>query len=466
MIKYCTKLGSLLNELIRAVANGGANYWMQSSIPLANVNTVFPKLIAKYNLNDSDHPRKLDLEKGKPVWTMIVYSDPYELGYVKFWLLTTGYKNARRTSDKEIPLIPQLNKDLCKREKLKPIHTANPNDLLRVKEYVLGQYVHYTDLRETFARTHLYPEKFGLTLTSEKLDHLNSEAGSSLSIQSIGRGEKESLVLDGKPTNKLKESFENKRKEFGFIFLQEDYENKKYTPEQVKSLLKSTFGIILPDGTDFNDALKLLTLKYRTAEERHQYIFRCNSNKIVRFTWYLSEDYIEKAYYTLDSAVKVSVRNPEKIEQAFKRLYAKANFHGVRHQIGVISAKTRAKIHKLTPILYKRMVFPTTLHYTRFSKNDISNFQEFIVDTVIVYIEDNKRSVQAEERNKRLKSLRTGIRNKYPQLKNATPAQIEKIINDSGHKLDPFNVEVTELEIYDFLAKHNQMNPNLFSNQF
>ncbi|MPN23179.1 hypothetical protein SDC9_170567 [bioreactor metagenome] len=157
---------------------------------------------------------------------------------------------------------------------------------------------------------------------------------------------------------------------------------------------------------------------------------------------------------------------PTQFEDAMRRLYARGNFHGVRHQIGKISGRVKMIVKENYPNIFNRLQFPQMLHYVRYSPVPYKNFKEFqqacINETII--IEKNKE--YRENNLKRLKKLRTALRSKNPELMKASPTTLNSLIHKHDTNKPERDILPSDEEIEIFLKDHREMDPRLISDTY
>ena len=189
------------------------------------------------------------------MWTLHIHFDPTRIGYLYFWLLTTGYRNTernKRTQDE----IDSLNTALMIKENLNDIYTTNPEKTLRFGRYVLGQYINYKGLKSKNSKTHLHPETYGVIIKPDVLKELK-ERQDTLVLNTIDRS-KNTITIDESLSENELELYENIKKIFGSIFLKDQKETlNKHTQEDVISILQKKLGIKMPPDTDYNHLLHL-----------------------------------------------------------------------------------------------------------------------------------------------------------------------------------------------------------------
>ena len=89
---------------------------------------------------------------------------------------------------------------------------------------------------------------------------------------------------------------------------------------------------------------------------------------------------MQSAERELDKKIDlISTGKADRLKEATYRLSAHGNFHGTRHQIGKLQAKTRSKLNSRDPNHKKlnQMYFPQNLHYVRFTAKKAQNMKEF-----------------------------------------------------------------------------------------
>lgn len=459
MITYSIKKTDCLSALMRAVSTMRCRYWMSGKIPISQVNAVLPKLIQKYKLDADEAEQKYLNRKGLPVWNLIVHYNPQHIGEIEFWLFTTGFRIAERSDTKVLSEIKLLNEKLMTQENLKPIITRNPLEYLKFGEYVLGLYITYDDLKDTIDNDYLFPYNYGIPLDpalANNLDHL--------SFKSIN-GLKTNMDLGSKLSQSDEKKYQAIKENFGFLYMKEG-ESLEYNQAKAISILKKQYGVTVEEGTSYNDTIKLLTKLLSRTNNQYLHIFKRKSKKRIRFTWYLNNEFLQRMGTDIERKITLIPSRPSQFEDAMRRLYARGNFHGVRHQIGKISGRVKMIVKENYPNIFNKLQFPQMLHYVRYSPVPYKNFKEFqqacINETII--IEKNKQ--YRENNQKRLKKLRTALRSKNPELMKASPTTLNSLI----HKHDTNKPERVSLpsdtEIANFIAEHREMDPKLISDTY
>ncbi len=100
-----------------------------------------------------------------------------------------------------------------------------------------------------------------------------------------------------------------------------------------------------------NDRLKELTRVLHGVRKKHLEFFQRHSQKKVRYTWYLSKDFMQSAEkgVQIEKIDLISTGKADRLKEATYGLSAHGNFHGTRHQIGKLQAKTRSKLNSRDP---------------------------------------------------------------------------------------------------------------------
>lgn len=463
MIAYTIKTSDCLQAILNSVTVGNCRYWMSSTIPIDKVNIVIPKLISKYSLDLSNDQRYQLSRQGKPIWTLIVNYNPSEVGYLTFWLFTTGYKVTDRSSKSQNEEVDGLNTRLKREENLMNVITQNPNELIKFKEYVLGQYIIYDDMKSDVSKEYLTPSRFGVPLLQGHFNARN-KSSESLSIKSID-GSNDMLSLGSAVSKTDQEKYESIKKNFGFLYLKELDQNKSYNYDQAIAELNKSYGVKVAADTPYNDVMKLLFKHYNRTNNRYLHIFKRKSKKSVHFTWYFSQEYLDRLALELRRKTIDIPKNPEAFEHSFKRLFSRGNYHGVRHQIGMISAKLRTNLKHNYPNIYNKLSFPTKLHYVRFSANPYNNFKEFHNDCIIASITLEKIKKREELKKVQNRKLRKIIRANSEELKEASVTTINMLINKSAKdKFEKF--DITEEEVINFISRYKVMDPSFISDTF
>lgn len=444
---------------MRSVSTMRCRYWMSGKIPISQVNAVLPKLIQKYKLDADEAEQKYLNRKGLPVWNLIVHYNPQHIGEIEFWLFTTGFRIAERSETKVLSEIKVLNEKLMTQENLKPIITRNPLEYLKFGEYVLGLYITYDDLKDTIDNDYLFPYNYGVPLDpalANNLDHL--------SFKSIN-GLKTNMDLGSKLSQSDEKKYQAIKENFGFLYMKEA-DSLEYNQAKAVSILKKQYGVTVEEGTSYNDTIKLLTKLLNRTNNQYLHIFKRKSKKRIRFTWYLDNEFLQRMGTDIERKITLIPSRPTQFEDAMRRLYARGNFHGVRHQIGKISGRVKKIVKENYPNIFNRLQFPQMLHYVRYSPVPYKNFKEFqqacINETII--IEKNKE--YRENNQKRLKKLRTALRSKNPELMKASPTTLNSLIHKHDTNKPVRDITPSEKEIETFLKEHREMDPRLISDTY
>src|SRR5690606_26908876 len=94
-----------------------------------------------------------------------------------------------------------------------------------------------------------------------------------------------------KPFNAFEEKrFVSIQRIFGFAFLEN--EHTYWNQASVTQFLLG-FGVKFENDESYNDRLKELTRVLRLVRKKHLEFFQRDSTKKVRFTWYLSQDFLD-----------------------------------------------------------------------------------------------------------------------------------------------------------------------------
>lgn len=462
MIIYTIKTTDCMQAILNCIAVGKAQFWMSSTISTDKVNTVIPKLISKYELDKDSSSRQNDLRLGRPVWTLIVNYNPSDIGYLTFWLFTTGYRSMNRSNKSHKEDIDLLNTRLKREENLKNVITQNPNELITFKEYVLGQYVVYTDMKNTLSKEYLHPSRFGVPLVQSQFNAQFSPK--SLSIESID-GSGQTLNFGSAVAPSEEDKYQSIKRNFGFLYYKELDKNKKFNYDQAVAELHKSYGVKVEPDTPYNDVMKLLFKHYNRTNNRYLHIFKRKSKKSVRFTWYLSQDYLDRLALELRRKVIDLPKRPDDFEHSFRRLYSRGNFHGVRHQIGMINAKVRNELKRIYPIIYNKLEFPEKLHYVRFAPKPYNKFIEFHNDCIIASITLEKIKQREELIKIKNRKMRKIIREQNEELREASVTTINKLIKQATeNKFEQF--DITEDEINNFISRYKIMDPTFISSTF
>ena len=321
----------------------------------------------EYGLDLGEQARKKKSDYGEPVWSLVINYDPAKSEVFQFWLFSTGYREARR-SKLTLQEILAKNSSMLRKQKLNSILTTKKEKLLRFGPYVLGQYIEFSDLKTEFAKVYYFPEHYGVVF--------NTHAKRVKAIDS----NKKFIYRIFKPFDASEERrFKSLYRKFAFVFL--DNEHNRWNQESVTQFLLG-FGIKFENDESYNDRLKELTRVLRLVRKKHLEFFQRYSTKKVRFTWYLSQDFLDGSKREFEKRLNKIQTTPESIEkfaEASARLMAHGNFHGTRFQIGSIQARVRKLLNQMQPDHKKlnKKYFTDHLHYVRFTKKKAMSIKEF-----------------------------------------------------------------------------------------
>ena len=368
MIYYTTTKTDCLLSIMQCVSNGKAKFWFSDVVPFSKFQNLIPKLILEYGLDIGEQARKKKSDYGEPVWSLVINYDPAKSEVFQFWLFSTGYREARRSKLTLQEILAQ-NSSMLRKQKLNSILTTKKEKLLRFGAYVLGQYIDFMDLKPQFSRVYYHPERFGVIF--------NVHAKQMKTIDS----NRKHVYRLFQPFNAFEEKrFESIQRIFGFAFLENEHTH--WNQASVSEFLLRRFGIQFDPEVSYNERLKVLTGALRGVRKKHLEFFQRHSQKKIRFTWYLSQDFLDGSKREFEKRLNKIQTTPESIEkfaEASARLMAHGNFHGTRFQIGSIQARVRKLLNQIQPDHKKlnKKYFTNHLHYVRFTKKKAMSIKEF-----------------------------------------------------------------------------------------
>ena len=368
MIYYTTTKNDCLLSIMQCVSNGKAKFWFSDVVPFSKFQNLIPKLILEYGLDIGEQARKKKSDYGEPVWSLVINYDPAKSEVFQFWLFSTGYREARRSKLTLQEILAQ-NSSMLRKQKLNSILTTRKEKLLRYGDYVLGQYIDFMDLKPQFSRIYYHPERFGVIF--------NVHAKQMKTIDS----NRKHVYRLFKPFNAFEEKrFESIQRIFGFAFLENEHTH--WNQASVSEFLLRRFGIQFDPEVSYNERLKALTGALRGVRKKHLDFFQRHSQKKIRFTWYLSQDFLDGSKREFEKRLNKIQTTPESIEkfaEASARLMAHGNFHGTRFQIGSIQARVRKILNQIQPDHKKlnKKYFTDHLHYVRFTKKKAMSIKQF-----------------------------------------------------------------------------------------
>ena len=368
MIYYTTTKTDCLLSIMQCVSNGKAKFWFSDVVPFSKFQNLIPKLILEYGLDIGEQARKKKSDYGEPVWSLVINYDPAKSEVFQFWLFSTGYREARRSKLTLQEILAQ-NSSMLRKQKLNSILTTKKEKLLRFGAYVLGQYIDFMDLKPQFSRVYYHPERFGVIF--------NVHAKQMKTIDS----NRKHVYRLFQPFNAFEEKrFESIQRIFGFAFLENEHTH--WNQASVSEFLLRRFGIQFDPEVSYNERLKVLTGALRGVRKKHLEFFQRHSQKKIRFTWYLSQDFLDGSKREFEKRLNKIQTTPESIEkfaEASARLMAHGNFHGTRFQVGSIQARVRKILNQIQPDHKKlnKKYFTDHLHYVRFTAKKNCNMKEF-----------------------------------------------------------------------------------------
>ena len=368
MIYYTTTKTDCLLSIMQCVSNGKAKFWFSDVVPFSKFQNLIPKLILEYGLDIGEQARKKKSDYGEPVWSLVINYDPAKSEVFQFWLFSTGYREARRSKLTLQEILAQ-NSSMLRKQKLNSILTTKKEKLLRFGAYVLGQYIDFMDLKPQFSRVYYHPERFGVIF--------NVHAKQMKTIDS----NRKHVYRLFQPFNAFEEKrFESIQRIFGFAFLENEHTH--WNQASVSEFLLRRFGIQFDPEVSYNERLKVLTGALRGVRKKHLEFFQRHSQKKIRFTWYLSQEFLDGSKREFEKRLNKIQTTPESIEkfaEASARLMAHGNFHGTRFQIGSIQARVRKILNQIQPDHKKlnKKYFTDHLHYVRFTKKKAMSIKQF-----------------------------------------------------------------------------------------
>ena len=353
---------------MQCVSNGKAKFWFSDVVPFSKFQNLIPKLILEYGLDLGEQARKKKSDYGEPVWSLVINYDPAKSEVFQFCLFRTGYREARRSKLTLQEILAQ-NSSMLRKQKLNSILTTRKEKLLRYGDYVLGQYIDFMDLKPQFSRIYYHPERFGVIF--------NVHAKQMKTIDS----NRKHVYRLFQPFNAFEEKrFESIQRIFGFAFLENEHTH--WNQASVSEFLLRRFGIQFDPEVSYNERLKALTAALRGVRKKHLEFFQRHSQKKIRFTWYLSQEFLDGSKREFEKRLNKIQTTPESIEkfaEASARLMAHGNFHGTRFQIGSIQARVRKLLNQIQPDHKKlnKKYFTNHLHYVRFTKKKAMSIKQF-----------------------------------------------------------------------------------------
>ena len=465
MIIYTTQQHNLLLAIIQTITTGNCYYYHKGYLKISEINKHLPNIINKFNLNYTEKQRNINSKKGLPNYTLIINFHPKDIGYISFYLFTTGYRPSLRASFDIKENWQAMNLKLMRQRSFKSIVTQNPNDLLKIGDFVLGQYIHFPELVAGNDYQYLFPETYGLLIDPRTFDS-DAERLNVSPMPHITDGSTIQLGagLDSKEADKFKQAHER----FADVFFKDQQKHQYKTHTQLKALLRKQHGIIIEDDETYNNTLKRYRKVMDRVSNRYLGILQRKAKKIVRFTWYLNDAYSQHAHNDIDHNLKHIVQHPDRTVEAIQRLFWRGNFRGARVQIGQISSFYKNRIKERYPNIYKKMKFPTTLRYIRFLPNEYTNFKQFHMACIDLYITQQERQIKREEQDIKYRKLRLMARKEYAHLKTADTNELNQLIRSADPDLVDGKIVITVTDILrqELYDEYPFMNPMYISDTF
>ena len=145
---------------------------------------------------------------------------------------------------------------MVQKQKLNSILTVKKEKLLRYGDYVLGQYLEFSELKPQYSKIYYHPEQFGVIFNTKTIRTKTIDSN------------KNSIYRIFKPFD----NFELNRlaginKNFGFAFLEN--EHTRWNQASVSLFLRNRFGIKFGEDVSYNDRLKELSRALRGVRKKH-----------------------------------------------------------------------------------------------------------------------------------------------------------------------------------------------------
>lgn len=465
MIIYTTQQHSLLSAILQTIASNNACYYQSGRLEISRVNQIIPSMIARYELALPEQERKNKVNTGQPLQTLIINFHPKDIGYISFYLFSTGYRSTSRAAQRINENWQALNLKMMRERGFKSVITQNPNDLIRIGDFVLGQYIQFPELVPGKDYQYLFPETYGVLIDPRTFE---SDA-ERLSIQAMSHvKDVETIQLGTDLDSKEAEKFKQASARFADVFLRDPKINQTKTHAQLKALLRKDHGIVVPEGETYNNTLKRYRKLMDRVTNRYLYTMQRKTQKILRFTWYLTEAYSQHARHDIEHNIKHIVQHPERTVEAIQRLFWRSNYRGTRVQIGQISSFYKLRIKERYPRIYKKMKFPKNLRYIRFLPQEYSNFKQFHMACIDLYITRQERQIKQEEQQIKYRKLRMLARKEYAHLKTADTHELNQLIRSSDPDLvdGKIIINVTDELREEFYEQYPAMNPIYLSDTF
>lgn len=465
MIIYTTQQHRLLSAILQTITNSNAYYYQSGHLEISRVNQIIPSMIARHELLLPEQERKNKVNTGHPLQTLIINFHPKDIGYISFYLFSTGYRSTSRAAQNIKKNSQAMNLKMMRERGFKSVITQNPNDLIRIGDFVLGQYIQFPELVPGKDYQYLFPETYGVLIDPRTFD---SDA-ERLSIEAMSYNkEADAIQLGTDLSPKEADRFRQAHDRFADVYFKDEQKHQYKTHTQLKALLRKHHGIVVPDDEGYNDTFKRYRKLMDRVTERYLSILQRKTQKKVRFTWYLNETYSQHVRHDIEHNIKHIVQHPERTVEAIQRLFWRGNFRGARFQTGRISSFYKYQIKQRYPLIYEKMKFPEKLHYIRFLPHEYSNFKQFHMACIDLYITRQERQIKQEEQQIKYRKLRMLARKEYAHLKTANTHELNQLIRSSDPDLvdGKIIIKVTDELREKLYEQYPAMNPIYISDTF
>lgn len=178
--------------------------------------------------------------------------------------------------------------------------------------------------------------------------------------------------------------------------------------------------------------------------------------RTVRWTWYVRKNAMWDINQQMKYAIRHMGRGGDEFVRALRALYRMAGFHGVRHQIGRVIAKAKREAKHAFPKVFAGLDVPNTFGYITTIPITIHSLKEFHDECITASIKHYRTKTLIDEREARRGDFRKALRAK-PQMAQLPTYELDKLIDEEFSKW--FTIKITAEDIYEFLKKHDDMNP-------
>lgn len=179
--------------------------------------------------------------------------------------------------------------------------------------------------------------------------------------------------------------------------------------------------------------------------------------RTVRWTWYVRKHSMYEINQQMKYAIKHMGRGGDEFVKKLENLYRMAGFHGVRHQIGSTIARAKREAKHAFPKVFNGLTLPNSFAYVTTIPITIFSLKQFHDECITASVKHLRLRLAINEREANRGNLRKALRDKSEHFKNMPTYELDKYIDQQFN--DWLDIKVSAEDLYDFLKKHDDMNP-------